>query len=172
MVRPLLCCFQLLVVFDVARFRCRWILVFWDMYSLVRWELFHMCYSVSVGKFLLHVGYSVVLEPGRWNSVSRALLRFGRWILLHVGYSGVLNGNHGELVGFSGTCDLSISPDCRGYVSLKLCFVLGWVLFTHTCFFSCYWLYLVFRYVRHAWAGVAHLLFTRNTTLYLDDSHS
>jgi hypothetical protein len=39
-----------------------------------------MCYSVSIGEFMLHVGYS-----------------------------GVLIGNHGELVGFSGTCDLSIS---------------------------------------------------------------
>jgi hypothetical protein len=134
MVCPLLGCFQLLVVFDVARLRCRWILVFWDMYSLVRWELFHMCYSLSVGEFLLHVGYSVVLEPGRWNSVPRALLRFGRWILLHVGYSGVLIGNHGVLVGFSETCDLHF-PCCRDYVSLRLCIVLGWVLFTHTYFF-------------------------------------
>jgi hypothetical protein len=36
MVRSLLGCFQLLVVFDVDRFRCHWILVFWDKYSLVR----------------------------------------------------------------------------------------------------------------------------------------
>jgi hypothetical protein len=141
MVRPLLCCFQLLVVFDVARFRCRWILVFWDMYSLVRWELFHMCYSVSVGEFLLHVGYSVVLEPGRWISVPRALLRFGRWILLHVGYSGVLIGNHGELVGFSGICDSEHFSCCRVYVPLRLCNVLGWVLFTHTCFSCCWFLF-------------------------------
>jgi hypothetical protein len=35
-VRPLLGYFQLIVVFDAARFRCRWILVFWDVYSLVR----------------------------------------------------------------------------------------------------------------------------------------
>jgi hypothetical protein len=116
MVRPLLGCFQLFVVFDVVRFRCCWILLFWDMYSLVRWELFHMCYSVSVGEFLLHVGYSVVLELGRWNSIPRALLRFGRWILLHVGYSGVLIGYHVKHVEFSGTWDLSIS------LVLWLCF--------------------------------------------------
>jgi hypothetical protein len=125
---PLLGCFQLLVVFDVAQFRCHWILVFWDMYSLVRWELFHMCYSVSVGEILLHVGYSVVLEPGRWNSVPRALLRFGRWILLHVGYSGVLIGNHGKLVGFSG----------------------AFLLLSWLCFFKalyCTWLSIVYSHL-------------------------
>jgi hypothetical protein len=36
MVRPLLGYFQLIVVFDAAWFRSHWILVFWDVYSLVR----------------------------------------------------------------------------------------------------------------------------------------
>jgi hypothetical protein len=147
MVRPLLCCFQLLVVFDVARFRCRWILVFWDMYSLVRWELFHMCYSVSVGEFLLHVGYSVVLEPGRWNSVPRALLRFGRWILLHVGYSGVLMGNHVKLDGFHWNYGGWMTIVCIGDSCFFKDIYCTWlsIVYSHLC--SCVvGVYLVFRY--------------------------
>jgi hypothetical protein len=165
MVRPLLGCLQLLVVFDVARFRCRWILVFWDMYSLVRWELFHMCYSVSVGEFLLHVGYSVVLEPGRW-------------ILFHVRYS-VSVGEFG-CTWATPECSLGIMGYLLDSVELVIWafFLLSWlcffkamyctwlsIVYSHL-FFSCCWFYLVFRYLRHAWVGVAHLLFTRHTTLF------
>jgi hypothetical protein len=45
------------------------------------------------------------------------------------------------------------------------------IVYSHL-FFLVIGFYLVFRYSRHVWAGVAYLLFTRHTTHYIEDSHS
>jgi hypothetical protein len=165
MVHPLLGCFQLLIVFDVARFRCRSI---WCFGLCIAWcgencstcatpcRSVNFCYMWATLLSWSRVGEFCSTCADPFRSVNLCCT----WVTRE--------------------CSLGIIGYLLDSVELVIWafFLLSWlcffkalyctwlsIVYSHL-FFSCCWFYLVFRYLRYAWAGVAHLLFTHHTTLF------